>query len=113
MSKLEIVPGYVRDPERCQALVLSSGDFRQCAAKATSRRRPSLPTHVAADALAQHPCCERHRRARWFVLWNPLDALSGAERLDHTRRLLERLESPGGPRPATVGTPPPQSEGKK
>jgi len=89
-----VVPGHVRDPKLCQALVLSDGARRQCSAKATGKRRPTLP----ADDPQVYPCCARHRRARWFVLWTPVYGLTGAARLEHTRRALERMEI-GGPRP--------------
>lgn len=95
---LQIVPGHVRDPARCQALVLSSvgkgkGEGgRQCSAKATSKRRPDYPP--AARKGEEHPVCRLHKLARWFVLWRPVDALRGAEAIEHRRRVIDRLPLP-------------------
>jgi hypothetical protein len=71
------VPSHERDPSRCQATVLSS-QGQQCSARATTKR----------DG---HPCCSRHQRARWFVLWTPASLLSRLDSIRAYQRVIEDL----------------------
>lgn len=76
---LTAVPGHVRDPARCQALVLSRArEGRQCTAKATTTRDGQ-------------PCCARHKKARWFFVWSPTNLLEGEDRVRYRRRLMEKM----------------------
>lgn len=88
------VPSHVRDPSQCQAVVLSSSAGRQCAYRATTKR----------DG---HPACSRHKKARWFVLWTPLNLMSSLDASRHMQRLLLELRrgkiSPVRPVPKPTG----------
>jgi hypothetical protein len=86
--KLTPVPSHVSDPSICQAVVLSSAG-RQCCAKATTKR----------DG---YPCCNRHKNARWFVVWTPLNLMSAIDASRHYGRVMEELRGRRAPRPRLV-----------
>ena len=74
---LTVVSSHVVDPKRCQAVVLSS-DGRQCTAKATAKREG-------------YPVCNRHKKARGFLLWTPVYLMSMADACRAFQRLILEL----------------------